>query len=262
MRHRRKTLFLSIGALFALTGLFVAACGDSGIDEDEHDAVQQRLAAEESRAQALEQELSAAEERAQEMEAELASTLTNIAERVVVLAAVPVDPPEPRPEPTPLPEGEGPPPPPSPPDAYFEPVGDFIFVVETIASGGAVGDEEAGYWAYDPSCVQSSTFTRSTRIVWRIEVIDPATGTRVLDDVASVKVVLPHGEERDMRFSQRGGGRNPDAPWMWATSWDIPADYPVGSLDFQVVVEHEDGRSGVYADPYIKVEIIDGQTEL
>jgi hypothetical protein len=165
-----------------------------------------------------------------------------------------VEPPEPPPPPPP---GATTPPRPEPGPEYGEPVGDFAFYVETLTASGV---SEYGY-QYEEGCALSNLFSRGSKMVWRVEVIDLSTGLRVMPDDAELTVRLPHGEELSMRFSQRGGGRVEGAPFMWATSWNIPPDYPVGTLDFEVVVPHSDGRTASWRMPYsgTAIKVIDGE---
>ncbi|HBY96252.1 MAG TPA: hypothetical protein DEP84_20245, partial [Chloroflexi bacterium] len=154
--------------------------------------------------------------------------------------------PAPPPTPTPLPPGATPPPRPTPPASLYEPVGPFAFYVETLAT---TRPSKYGL-ASTVSCIPTSVFKRGMKIVWRFEVIDLSTGKRVTDvDEATVKVVLPQGEELTARFSQRGGGSVPSAPWMWNTFWDIPTDYPLGAFDYSIVVTGKDGRTGTFKPP-------------
>jgi hypothetical protein len=282
MKHRngfsRPLIVVLLGVVLAL----MAACTPVTPDP----ATVQQLAAQEERAAALQQEISvreaeildiqqqmeehegeisgyqaqlaALEEEATELRVQLEALgeLGELANLTIILAAQAMPTPTPPPTPTPLPEGVELPPRPEPPAEYHEPVGDFAFYVETLT---ATGITQYGF-GYTAGCALTNTFKRGTKMVWRVEVIDLATGIRVMPaDDLTVNVALPHGEERAMRFSQRGGGRVPDAPWMWAASWEIPPDYPVGSLDFSVVVNDPDGRTGTFKMPFssVQVEIID-----
>lgn len=268
MWHRK----VIVPGLLMAALVLVSACTAQGDIE----SVRQQLVAQEQKATALEQQIAAREAELAELReaqttagdvsedigaleqevAHLQAQLGEMAGVTLILGARPLPLPEPRPAPTPLPEGQEPPPPPEPPAEYFEPVGDFAFYVEPLTASGVTPD---GY-GYTAGCALSNTFVRGTKMVWRAEIIDLSTGIRVMPtDGLVVKIVLPHGEERTMRFSQRGGGRVPDAPWMWAGAWEIPLDYPVGTLDFSLVVTTPDERTGIFRLPYsgVQVEIID-----
>jgi hypothetical protein len=236
MRYRRKTLTVVVAALL------VAACnGDA--TEEQRVALEQELAAERERAALLESEAEEARRQAAELQEQMAAE----DEDLTVIQAVrgSVEPPEPGPPPDP----DAPRPEPGP--EYLEAIGDFSFYVETLTASGV---SEYGY-QYEEGCALSNIFKRGSKMVWRVEVIDVSNGQRVMPDDGELTVALPHGEERDMRFSQRGGGRVEGAPFMWATGWEIPPDYPVGTLDFEVVVTHNDGRTAGWRMPYSGTEV-------
>ena len=131
------------------------------------------------------------------------------------------------------------------PASYDEPVA-FAFYVETLATTTV---SRFGF-ASSVACTPNSVFKRGMKVVWRFEVFDASTGKRVTDmDGATARVRLPHGEEVTARFSQRAGGRVPDAPWMWSAAWDIPLDYALGGLDYTITVTTRDGRTGTFKTP-------------
>ena len=153
--------------------------------------------------------------------------------------------------PPPAPGGKPPAGPPlSTPDSYYQPVGPFFFYVETLTSGNPTQD---GVVSTTP-CVQTGVFKRGMRLVFRFEVLDTTTNKRVTDrDNANVKVRLPHGEEVSARWAVRGaGGALPDSAWMWDAFWDIPPDYPIGALDYAIVVATTDGRKVAFTPPIQK----------
>lgn len=143
-----------------------------------------------------------------------------------------------------------PPPPRTTPTFYYEPVGPFFFYVETLTGNGP---SKYGF-APTVACVQSGVFKRGMRLVVRFEVLDTSTGKRVTDkDGATIKLVLPHGEEVPGRWTIRGSAAAlPDSAWMWDTTWDIPPDYPVGSFDYRITVAAKDGRTATFMPPIQK----------
>jgi hypothetical protein len=162
---------------------------------------------------------------------------------------------------------EAPPPPPTPappkyttPASYYEPVGPFFFYVETLTS---TGPSKYGFTPTQP-CIQTGVFKRGMRMVVRFEVLDTATGKRVTDkDGATIKLLLPHGEEVPGRWTIRGSvAAMPDSAWMWDTSWDIPPDYPIGSLDYRILVTTKDGRSATFTPPIQKAKTADSRVRI
>jgi hypothetical protein len=163
---------------------------------------------------------------------------------------------------------EAPPPPPAPgprptfttPASYYEPVGPFFFYVETLTS---TGPSKYGFTPTVP-CTQSGVFKRGMRIVVRFEILDTSTSKRVTDkDAATIKLVLPHGEEIPGRWTIRGGGAAmPDSAWMWDTSWDIPPDYPLGSFDYRIMITSKDGRTATFTPPIQKAKTADSRVRI
>ena len=162
---------------------------------------------------------------------------------------------------------EAPPPPPTPappkyttPDSYYQPVGPFFFYVETLTS---TGPSKYGFTPTQP-CIQTGVFKRGMRMVVRFEVLDTATGKRVTDkDGATIKLLLPHGEEVPGRWTIRGSvAAMPDSAWMWDTTWDIPPDYPVGSLDYRILVTTKDGRTATFTPPIQKAKTADSRVRI
>ena len=160
-----------------------------------------------------------------------------------------------------------PPPPPKPappkyttPASYYEPVGPFFFYVETLTS---TGPSKYGFTPTQP-CIQSGVFKRGMRMVVRFEVLDTTTGKRITDkDGATIKLLLPHGEEVAGRWAIRGGvAAMPDSAWMWDTTWDIPPDYPLGSLDYRIVVTTKDGRAATFTPPIQKATTADSRVRI
>lgn len=84
-----------------------------------------------------------------------------------------------------------------------------------------------------PTCVLASQFKRGESVVWRMRVHD-ATG-KMLDDkgVKTVVIELSDGQKFPMKF----GGHPPRASTdnFWATSWNIPENYPTGTLSYKVI---------------------------
>jgi hypothetical protein len=147
------------------------------------------------------------------------------------------------------------------PAHYYEPVGPFFFYVETLTAN--VNPNKYGFAPTVP-CIQSGVFKRGMRIVFRFEVLDTSTGKRVTDkDGATVRVRLPHGEDVAARWAIRGSvAALPDSAWMWDASWDIPPDYPVGSLDYRIEVSLKDGRKGTFIPPIQKTPTSDTRVRI
>lgn len=94
------------------------------------------------------------------------------------------------------------------------------------------------------SCVQASRFARNEEIVWRVKVVDPATGQPMADkSLSSVELRLP-----DQTLKLKYGGHPSTTPTdsFWSVSWTVPASYPTGSLPYTVAATAIDGRTGSF----------------
>jgi len=127
----------------------------------------------------------------------------------------------------------------------------------------STGPSKYGFTPTQP-CIQSGVFKRGMRMVVRFEILDTKTGKRVTDrDGANIKLLLPHGEEIPGRWTIRGSAAAmPDSAWMWDTTWDIPPDYPVGSLDYRIAITATDGRAATFTPPIQKAKTADTRVRI
>jgi len=245
-----------LAALGLLVGAAAIAGCSSGVSEADMTALNEQLQAEQQKSAALQEQLSAKEA---EMATAQEGTTTEGEGTFALLTGKSGPTPEPPPTPTALPAGFEAPTKAPPPDSLYEPIGAFAFYVETLATTRL---SKYGY-AADVSCVQNGMFRRGMRIVWRFEIVDMATDKRITDkDEATIVVLLPNGDEAKPRFSQRGAGRVPDAPWMWSATWDIPLDYPLGGLDYAISVQTADGRAEEWHVPAVISEESDSRLQI
>jgi hypothetical protein len=249
MKYQRRLASIALVVVLSGGALLAAACTDDSAAQ-ERAALEQQAAAEQARATALEAELAKTSRDVTQLRQEMETHAVAMAEEsekvspvLVLNRAQPV--PTPRPAPTPAPAGYVPPPPRTAPAEYSQPV-EFVFYVENLTATAVT--EYGTQWS--AGCVQNAIYPRESKIVWRVEVVDVTTGLRVMPEQGTITLVLPHGEEKAFRFSQRGGGRTEGAPWMWASAWVIPDDYPVGTLDYQLVLKMNDGRTASWNMPY------------
>lgn len=251
--------WIALALLMAALGTLIAC--SSGVSKSEFNSVKEQLNTQEQKAAGLQQQLSTREKEVSDLKANPApaaaqaqpaaagvSTLIGVKQAPV---PTPAPPPSPGAAPAPAPVRVA-------PAAYGEPVA-FTFYVETLATTTV----STFGLASTVSCTPNSVFKRGMRLVWRFEIVDISTGKRLTDqDGATVKVQLPHGEEVTGRFSQRAGGRVPDAPWMWSANWDIPLDFPLGGLDYTITVTTKDGRKGVFKTPALVGPDLDSRVKI
>lgn len=94
-------------------------------------------------------------------------------------------------------------------------------------------------------CVLGNRFPRNSEIVWRARVVDPVTGEGLGDEeLSNVVVELSDGQVLDMRYGPHPR-ENPN-DFFWTVSFDVPADYPTGTLGYEIVATGADGRTGTF----------------
>lgn len=231
MFNKARALRLGALAMMGATLAISAACSSGGVSDADYKKVQQQL----QDAQAANQQLQAQ-----------TKASPGAAAGGGLISSVKVTPNTPAPTPTP----GGPTPTPAPPKAtagpeYYQSV-PYAVYVETLATTTASKYNVASSIA----CTPSGVFARGQRIVFRFEVIDTSTGKRLTSaDGATLKIVAPNGDEGVASFSQRGGGKVPDAPFMWSATWDIPLDFALGAVDYKIVITPKGGQSYTWKPP-------------
>jgi hypothetical protein len=83
-----------------------------------------------------------------------------------------------------------------------------------------------------PFCVLANQFKRKEAVAWRIRVLEP--DGKIADNTVlkSVVVILGNGQKLPARY---GGHGMPPTDHFWSLHWEIPADFPTGSLGYKVV---------------------------
>ena len=80
--------------------------------------------------------------------------------------------------------------------------------------------------------------------------MDTSAGKHLTDkDGAKLRNRLPQRRRSQRRLRPRGGGNSPDAPFMWSSNWDIPKDFPLGGINYKLVITTKDGTSFTWAPP-------------
>jgi hypothetical protein len=121
------------------------------------------------------------------------------------------------------------------------PAAGFLFIDSDMVLGPAnLTDEEKP----TKTCVQANRFAHNEEVVWRVKVMDPQTG-QPMDDtmLASVEVRLP---TETLALHYGGHPRDTPVDFFWTTSWDIPEDYPTGTVPFTIDATANDGRTGTW----------------
>jgi hypothetical protein len=108
------------------------------------------------------------------------------------------------------------------------------FFVETVTA--SKNESVWGAWA-NTACTRTNFFPRRERIVWHITMVEVKTG-KVIEaaDVKYAYLKIPGLSNLKLKYGPHG--RDPlQAPWNWYYGWDVPPDYPLGLVDYQIVVK-------------------------
>lgn len=118
------------------------------------------------------------------------------------------------------------------------------FSVETVTASPK--ESVWGKWA-KTSCTQTNFFPRGERIVFHISAINALKGTIVEgEDVKYAYLKVPGLPNIKLKYGPHG--KDPaTAPWDWYIGWDVPPDYPLGLVAFQVVIKLKDMKAGEVA---------------
>jgi len=132
----------------------------------------------------------------------------------------------------------------------MEPIGPFTMFMEVLASAAP---SQFGQLA-SPGCVTDSVYKRGMKVVFRFELYDMDNKLRLTTaDGTTAQVTLPDGTALPAVFLPRGNPSAPvdQAPWTWVTVWQVPTDYPLGTVMYTVDVTTPDGRSASIIPPSI-----------
>lgn len=101
-------------------------------------------------------------------------------------------------------------------------------------------------------CVANSVFFPGEQVVWRAVVFDLATQARLSEEQIkqlglAVTVTLENGANLNMRYGLHPPDPNaPKREAFWSTSYQIPADAPVGTLKWSMTAKDKDGNTGAF----------------
>lgn len=107
--------------------------------------------------------------------------------------------------------------------------------------GDMVRGRDRNLGASGPTCVLTSQFKRQEHVVWRVRIVGDGGENLGEDAIDSVEVEIPSGEKFEMEFGTHPRREPTDS--FWATSWQVPADYPTGSIGYKVVAVDKAGNS-------------------
>jgi hypothetical protein len=116
-----------------------------------------------------------------------------------------------------------------------------------------------------PFCVLTNQFKRKEAVAWRIRVLDSAGD--VADDkvLKSVVVELGDGQKLPAHYGPHPPRGAPPTDYFWSLHWEIPADYPTGSLGYKVIATMMDDTTQTW-QPFTRAPsqlmVIAGEPEM
>lgn len=112
-----------------------------------------------------------------------------------------------------------------------------FFYVETLTA--SPGESVFGKSA-PQRCTQTNYFARGERAVWHIAAVNARTGQIVTNAEAKYMYLKVPGME-NIPVTYTPHGKDPaTAPWTWTARWDIPPDYPLGTVKYELVAKLKD----------------------
>lgn len=122
--------------------------------------------------------------------------------------------------------------------------GGLVVYGDTVRSAEGLPPEDAPTLA----CVRANRFPQGSGIVFRVRVVDPATGELLTNESGvSVVLTLPDGSTRPFRYGQHPPGPVA-ADFYWTAVFTVPDDYPTGSFNYQITATDSQGRMGEFID--------------
>lgn len=145
------------------------------------------------------------------------------------------------PQPPPIPTPEGVPQNPWP----GKKANGIFFYVETVTASPR--ESIYGRWA-PQACTQTNFFARGERAVFHISAVDTHTSKILVNgDVKYAYLKVPGMNNIPVTYVPHG--KDPaTSPWTWTARWDIPLDYPLGLVPFQLVMKLKDWPKGKVAN--------------
>jgi hypothetical protein len=99
-------------------------------------------------------------------------------------------------------------------------------------------------------CAQTNYFPRNSRVVFRMWAVDGKTGQPISDaDIQYVYIKIPGQPNQALTWG--GHGATGAKVYFWSLGWGVPVDYPLGVVNFRIVLKTNDGRFGVFTQPQI-----------
>lgn len=129
----------------------------------------------------------------------------------------------------------------APSDAGVAPAAQVLFLdADTVLGPTNLTEEEKPL----KTCVQVSRFAHNESVVWRVKVFDPLTGEPMDDtQLESLQVVMAD-QTLDLNYGPHP--RDNPVDLFWTVGWEVPEDYPSGTVSYTIEATAVDGRTGTW----------------
>ena len=124
-------------------------------------------------------------------------------------------------------------------DTSTPPKLDVFVYVDTVN-----GTRPAGAKARPVGCTQSNIFTRGEQAVFRTWGSEAATGDILSTENVKYAYVKIPGQP-NIKLNWGAHGNTGAKVWFWTAAWNIPADYPLGTITARVVFKTEANHFGL-----------------
>ena len=125
-------------------------------------------------------------------------------------------------------------------DTSTPPKLDVFLYVDTVNGTRPVGAKPRPI-----GCTQSNVFTRGEQAVFRTWGSEVATGDILsTENVRYAYVKIPG--QPNLKLNWGAHGAIGAKVWFWTAAWNIPADYPLGTITARIVFKTESSKFGLY----------------
>jgi hypothetical protein len=85
-------------------------------------------------------------------------------------------------------------------------------------------------------CVQQSVFRRGNQVIFQATTARTGDGKVITGkDFGRMVIRIPGQLDTRMTFRPLGGRPDATSPWVWVGVWNVPADFPLGSMSYEIV---------------------------
>lgn len=97
--------------------------------------------------------------------------------------------------------------------------------------------------------VMTSLFTRGETAVFRVFAVANKTKQVLTSEMVKYAYVqFPNGTKVKLAYRGLGSATDQPARWTWSGSWTVPADFPLGVVNYKVLFQSKAKQYGQYVE--------------